>query len=162
MVLAPLRLKAPPRKFLKLTEQEIQKRREKGLCFSCNEKFGPGHRCKKELNIILVEEEEYAQSKLKGEISAEDSADGDWSMVESSAIEASLFTAHVSARNSRERKCGRSREREREFTQKQIVYLFTMWAFYTVLWGKLKGHLQRLEISNRWSTFQRLVSSRWT
>ena len=82
---------------MKLTEQEIQKRREKGLCFSCNEKFGPGHRCNKELNIILVEEEEEAeQSKLKGEISSEDDTDGDWSMVESNATEASLFTAHVS------------------------------------------------------------------
>ena len=81
---------------MKLTEQEIQKRREKGLCFSCNEKFGPGHRCKKELNIILVEEEEEEQSKLKGEISSEDGADGDWSMVESNTIEASLFTAHIS------------------------------------------------------------------
>ena len=98
VVLAPPCLKAPPRKFLKLTEQEIQKRREKGLCFYCNEKFGPGHRCKKELNIILVEEEEEeeAQSKLKGEISAEDGPGGDWNMEESNAIEASLFTAHVS------------------------------------------------------------------
>ena len=96
---APLRLKAPQRKFVKLTEQEIQKRREKGLCFSCNEKFGPGHRCKKELNIILVEEEEEEeeeQSKLKGELSSENGADEDWSTVESNAIEASLFTAHVS------------------------------------------------------------------
>ena len=89
VVPAPPCLKAPPRKFLKLTEQEIQKRREKGLCFSCNEKFGPRHRCRKELNIRLVEEEEQVQS-------AEDGADGDWCMVESSAIEASLFTAHVS------------------------------------------------------------------
>ena len=23
----------------------MQKRREKGLCFSCNERFTPGHRC---------------------------------------------------------------------------------------------------------------------
>ena len=98
VVPTPLHLKAAQRKFLKLTEQEIQKRREKGLCFSGNKKFGPGHRCKKELNIIIVEEEEEEeeQSKLKGEISAEDGADGDWSMVESSAMEASLFTAHVS------------------------------------------------------------------
>ncbi|KAK0575192.1 hypothetical protein LWI29_035342 [Acer saccharum] len=31
----------------KLTTEEIDERRRKGLCFKCNEKFGPGHRCKK-------------------------------------------------------------------------------------------------------------------
>jgi len=29
----------------KLSWEETQKRREKNLCFSCNEKFTPGHRC---------------------------------------------------------------------------------------------------------------------
>jgi len=29
----------------KLSWEEMQKRREKGLCFGCNEKFTPGHRC---------------------------------------------------------------------------------------------------------------------
>jgi hypothetical protein len=29
----------------KLSWEEMQKRREKGLCFSCNEKFTPGHHC---------------------------------------------------------------------------------------------------------------------
>ena len=38
------RLKAPPRRLIKLTEQEMQERRKKGLCFYCNDKFGPGHR----------------------------------------------------------------------------------------------------------------------
>ncbi|KAJ0084604.1 hypothetical protein Patl1_29568 [Pistacia atlantica] len=33
----------PPVK--KILWEEIQKRREKGLCFSCNERFTPGHRC---------------------------------------------------------------------------------------------------------------------
>lgn len=31
----------------KLTPTEMRERREKGLCFNCNEKFEPGHRCKK-------------------------------------------------------------------------------------------------------------------
>jgi hypothetical protein len=31
----------------KLSWEEMQKRREKGLCFGCNEKFTPGHRCQK-------------------------------------------------------------------------------------------------------------------
>jgi hypothetical protein len=29
----------------KLLWEEMQKRREKGMCFRCNEKFTPGHRC---------------------------------------------------------------------------------------------------------------------
>jgi hypothetical protein len=31
----------------KLSWEEMQKRREKGLCFGCNDKFTPGHRCQK-------------------------------------------------------------------------------------------------------------------
>ncbi|XP_038985807.1 uncharacterized protein LOC103721475 isoform X2 [Phoenix dactylifera] len=31
----------------KMTTEELNERRRKGLCFRCNEKFGPGHRCKK-------------------------------------------------------------------------------------------------------------------
>lgn len=30
-----------------MTIEELNKRRRKGLCFKCNEKFGPGHVCKK-------------------------------------------------------------------------------------------------------------------
>ncbi|RVW92924.1 hypothetical protein CK203_040429 [Vitis vinifera] len=32
----------------RLTESELQARREKGICFKCDEKFSLGHRCKKE------------------------------------------------------------------------------------------------------------------
>jgi hypothetical protein len=31
----------------KLTAKELQDRRERGLCFNCDEKFIPGHRCAK-------------------------------------------------------------------------------------------------------------------
>ncbi|CAA0833818.1 Unknown protein, partial [Striga hermonthica] len=42
-----------------LTDEEMQRRREKGLCYSCNEKFTPGHRCKgKEVFLLEFEEEE--------------------------------------------------------------------------------------------------------
>ena len=30
---------------------EIKERRGKGLCFYCDEKFGPGHRCKRLFSI---------------------------------------------------------------------------------------------------------------
>ncbi|KAK2983097.1 hypothetical protein RJ640_009836 [Escallonia rubra] len=36
----------------RLTPAELSERRAKGLCFNCNEKFGPGHRCKK---LFLIE-----------------------------------------------------------------------------------------------------------
>ena len=48
----------------RLTESELQARRKKGLCFKCEEKFSPSHRCKKELRVLLVhedEEEDYNQ-----------------------------------------------------------------------------------------------------
>ena len=41
----------------RLTESELQSRKEKGLCFKCDEKFSPGHRCKKELRVLLVHED---------------------------------------------------------------------------------------------------------
>ena len=31
----------------RLSPMEMKERRDKGLCFNCDEKFAPGHRCKK-------------------------------------------------------------------------------------------------------------------
>ena len=31
----------------RMTSEELNERKRKGLCFKCNDKFGPGHRCKK-------------------------------------------------------------------------------------------------------------------
>lgn len=47
----------PPMK--KLSWEAKQKRREKGLCFNCDERFTPGHRCEvKHLFIIEAEPRE--------------------------------------------------------------------------------------------------------
>ncbi|XP_068634605.1 uncharacterized protein [Aristolochia californica] len=55
--------------FRKLTEAEIQYRRERGLCYSCDEKFSAGHRCKKkDLQVMILQE-------LEEEV-MEDSDDG--------------------------------------------------------------------------------------
>ncbi|KAL4204514.1 hypothetical protein AMTRI_Chr01g132400 [Amborella trichopoda] len=48
----------------RLSLAELSERRAKELCFNCNEKFGPGHRCKK---LFLIEgswpdEEEEAEA----------------------------------------------------------------------------------------------------
>lgn len=45
--------------FKKLSDSELQARREKGLCFKCDEKFSPGHRCKnKTLQLLVVTDDD--------------------------------------------------------------------------------------------------------
>lgn len=43
----------------RMSDAEYNRRRELGLCFRCEEKYGPNHRCKnKQLRVILMEEED--------------------------------------------------------------------------------------------------------
>lgn len=43
----------------RLTQKEMEARREKGLCFNCDEKFVKGHRCQRtQLHLIIGEDEE--------------------------------------------------------------------------------------------------------
>lgn len=43
----------------RLTEKELQEKKEKGLCFRCDDKWSMGHRCKKkELSVLLLGEED--------------------------------------------------------------------------------------------------------
>ena len=50
---------------------EIQQRREKGLCYRCDEKYSPGHRCKRrELNILVLQEEEGFEGELEEELAS--------------------------------------------------------------------------------------------
>ena len=44
---------------LNFTKAEVQARREKGLCFHCDDKYSLGHRCKRELQIMIVHEDEH-------------------------------------------------------------------------------------------------------
>ena len=37
----------PYKRQLRLTDAEFQARKDKGLCFHCDDKFSPGHKCKK-------------------------------------------------------------------------------------------------------------------
>ncbi|XP_052203138.1 uncharacterized protein LOC127808607 [Diospyros lotus] len=51
----------------RLSWDEMQKRHEQGLCFNCNEKFTPGHKCKVAQSFLIEvkeppEEEEYEES----------------------------------------------------------------------------------------------------
>ncbi|XP_052114450.1 uncharacterized protein LOC127745594 [Arachis duranensis] len=49
--------KAPQPPFKKLTSAEIRARREKGLCYYCDDKYAPGHRCKASYQLLIGEEE---------------------------------------------------------------------------------------------------------
>ncbi|XP_022881659.1 uncharacterized protein LOC111398794 [Olea europaea var. sylvestris] len=55
--------------FRKLSRAEIQTKKEKGLCFRCDEKFQPGHKCRnKEFQVLLVDEEEERELERLEEI----------------------------------------------------------------------------------------------
>lgn len=48
--------KAPTKMNRKLSGREIDEKRQKGLCFWCDEKFVPGHRCyKRQLYMLTIE-----------------------------------------------------------------------------------------------------------
>lgn len=44
-----------------LTAVEMTARREKGLCYNCDEPFVFGHRCKNRVNYLMMTEEEELQ-----------------------------------------------------------------------------------------------------
>ncbi|KAK8919224.1 hypothetical protein KSP39_PZI021927 [Platanthera zijinensis] len=51
----------------RLTWPELQARKEKGLCFNCDEKYAPGHRCQKVQVFMLREEDEEDHPGLEAE-----------------------------------------------------------------------------------------------
>ncbi|KAL5542906.1 hypothetical protein UlMin_010616 [Ulmus minor] len=55
----------------RLSDSKLQKKREKGLCYRCDKKWAPGHRCKKkELTVLLtydMDEAEQEEEEGSGE-----------------------------------------------------------------------------------------------
>ncbi|GJW36904.1 hypothetical protein Tco_0059824 [Tanacetum coccineum] len=50
--------------FRRMTESELKDRRAKGLCFRCEEKYTPGHRCASStLQVLLVDESDEAEER---------------------------------------------------------------------------------------------------
>jgi hypothetical protein len=48
----------------RLTPQQLEERKEKGLCFNCDNKYSKGHKCgEKKLFYIYCEEEEYQEQE---------------------------------------------------------------------------------------------------
>ena len=50
--------------FKRLSPAELALRREKGLCFNCDEKFSRGHKCTPSLFLFITDEEEGSQEPL--------------------------------------------------------------------------------------------------
>lgn len=51
----------------KLTYREMQARKEKGLCFKCDEVYKPGHRCKFKQIYMIIGDDEW-EDKCKEEL----------------------------------------------------------------------------------------------
>ncbi|XP_061343150.1 uncharacterized protein LOC133289269 [Gastrolobium bilobum] len=45
---------SPKPRIQRLSPEELQVRRDKGLCYNCNEKYHPTHRCKRSLMLLIV------------------------------------------------------------------------------------------------------------
>ncbi|KAA8548911.1 hypothetical protein F0562_000595 [Nyssa sinensis] len=56
----------------KMSPAEIAERREKGLCYNCNEKFSPGHRCRKLFVIEACREDDDSDVIMEEEDVVED------------------------------------------------------------------------------------------
>ncbi|KAL5162221.1 hypothetical protein HKD37_07G019369 [Glycine soja] len=52
---------APPQKttFKKLTPAEMASHREKGLCYNCDECYGPNHHCHAKFFLLIASKEDY-------------------------------------------------------------------------------------------------------
>ena len=42
----------------RLSPAELKLRREKGLCYNCDEKYAPGHKCKSKFFLLMGEDDE--------------------------------------------------------------------------------------------------------
>ncbi|XP_078440190.1 phospholipid hydroperoxide glutathione peroxidase isoform X1 [Wolffia australiana] len=72
----------------RLTEKEFQQRKDKGLCFYCNERLASGHRCKRNLNLIMVLEGDQESLTTEDEV--------DYMQTDETPINTgSLFTAQI-------------------------------------------------------------------
>ncbi|KAJ1378575.1 Retrotransposon gag domain [Sesbania bispinosa] len=57
--------------FKKLTDAELQEKSRKGLCFRCDEKFGPGRVCKnKQLQVLILNEVCMEEEEEEGIVSS--------------------------------------------------------------------------------------------
>lgn len=55
---------SPPTAMKLLTYEEMRARREKNLCFNCDEKFTPGHRCKLAQAFMVVVDDDHTNEEV--------------------------------------------------------------------------------------------------
>ncbi|KAJ0078045.1 hypothetical protein Patl1_36617 [Pistacia atlantica] len=87
--------------FRRLTDAELQYKRERGLCYKCDEKFGPPHRCKnRTLQVLLVmdaeEEQREAETMVTNEINWHGSSEKDPSAVHIDVLHAGIMGINMS------------------------------------------------------------------
>ena len=128
----------PPTNFskrqLRLTDAEFQARKDKGLCFHCDDKFSPGHKCKKHLNILLVHDDEMGDS---------DNLDQDWAPVDSDSPEMNnIFTAFVSCISVHGLSKRSTMKLQGKIQDRDIVILIDPSATHNFICGKLVEELK--------------------
>ncbi|GAV81771.1 hypothetical protein CFOL_v3_25224 [Cephalotus follicularis] len=78
----------PTLPIMKLTSAEIKERRDKGLCFNCDEKYKAGHKCKPEFLLLQVDDEEELEENNQAELEV---LQGEDSVIEELSHEISLL-----------------------------------------------------------------------
>ncbi|KAH0760251.1 hypothetical protein KY290_023744 [Solanum tuberosum] len=56
----------------RLTPAELQSHRERGLCYSCDEKYSPGHKCKSLPQLLVLSEDSEAKVTLSDQVVSDD------------------------------------------------------------------------------------------
>ena len=123
----------PSKRQLRLTDAEFQARKDKGLCFHCDDKFSLGHKCKKQLNILLVHDEEMGDA---GDL------DQDWAPVDSDSPEMNnIFTAFVSCNSVHGLSKRSTMKLQGKIQDRDIVILIDPGATNNFICGKLAEEL---------------------
>ena len=119
---------------LRLTDAEFQARKDKGLCFHCDDKFFPGHKCKKQLNILLVHNDESENSE---------DVDRDWAPVDSEPPEMNnIFTASVSCNSVHGLSKRSTMKIQGKIQDRVVVILIDPGATHNFICGKLAEELK--------------------
>ena len=123
-----------PKRQLRLSDAEFQAWRDKGLCFHCDEKFSPGHKCKKQLNILLVHDDEREPS---------DEPEPDWAPVDIDSPEVNnIFTAFVSCNSVQGLSKRSTMKIHGKIEDRDVVILIDPRATHNFICGKLAEELK--------------------
>ena len=122
-----------PKRQLRLTDAEFQARKDKGLCFHCDENFSPGHKCRKQLNILLVHDDESVEA---------DHIDQDWAPIDSDSSEVNgIHSAFVSCNSVHGLSKRSTMKLKGEIRDRDIVILIDPGATHNFICEKLAEEL---------------------